>query len=106
MKVTNIVEGPYGFHYVKASDSKVFCPTELGADMYNKLVPHMDILEKASKLAECPIQFYPKSDKVTLMNFGTHTTVLNNDEPVLRKLYQHFDKVFSEFPQKVMKKLR
>ena len=106
MKVANITEGPYGFHYMKTPDSQVFRPTELGEGIYNKLAPHMDVLEKASKLAKHPIQFYPKSENITLMNFGAYTTVLKNDEPVVGKLYQHFDKVFKDLPKRIAKKLR
>mgnify|MGYP004650728217 CR=1 FL=1 len=106
MKVASVIEGPYGFHYFKKQDSKVFRPEELNEKMYDKLSPQMPILERAARLAKRPIQFCPKGENLTLMNFGAYTTVLKNDEPVVSKLYQHFDKVFKDLPKRIAKKLR
>lgn len=104
MKVLNFVEGPYGLHYVKSAKSKVFCPIEIGYDIFNKLSPHMKTLESAANKADKPVKFYPIDKKTALMNFGTYTSLFRSDEPIAEKLYKHIGDVLNEIPKKILKK--
>ena len=104
MKVLNFVEGPYGLHYIKTAKSKVFCPMEMGYELHNKISPHMKTLENAAEMANKPIKFYPIDNKTALMNFGTYTSLLKNDESLSEKLYKHIGDVLNEIPKKFLKK--
>lgn len=100
-----LVKGPLNFHYVKSTKSKVFLPIELQDDIYNKISPHIERLEFASKEASRPMLFVPKGNS-TLMNFGPYTTVIRNDslsEKVAQQMYEHINKVFDKSPEKLGK---
>ena len=91
-----MIKGPYGLNYVKTAKSKVFLPIEMKDEMYNKIQPEMENLEYFARAIDKPIYFYPKSDKLTLMNMGTLTTALDNDLPqgkIAAKMYEHMSKV-------------
>lgn len=95
-----IILGPNNLRYVKTKDSKVFLPMELGDEMFNKIQKESNNLEYVAKLVDKPIYFYPKSESATLMNFGTYTSVLDNDgtySEVRDQINSLTNKVYKEF---------
>lgn len=91
-----LIKGPLNYTYAKTPASKVFLPIELADEVYNKITPELPKLEKYAHLSGKPIQFAPKGEKATLMNYGTYTTVLRNEElqeKIAAQIYEHVNKV-------------
>jgi len=93
MQIPKIAQG---YNYVKPETSRVFLPSELKTEAYNKIAKNIDMLEQAANLANKDIFFVPKKDNV-LMNFGPYSTlidvklqdseIVHNMKDVIKKTY-------------------
>jgi len=95
----NIVKGLNGLHYAKTKESKVFLPIDMDDEMYNKISSQLSNLEYFAKLTKKPIIFYPKGMHATLMNYGSRTTVLDNDaakSDIAVQMYKHVTEIFNQ----------
>lgn len=102
-KSLQIVQGPHNLKYIKTKNSKVFLPVQLEDEMFNKIQKEVGNLEYVSKMVDKPVYFYPKSESLTLMNFGTYTSALNNKSSqseirdqinsIANKVYREFEAV-------------
>ena len=95
----SVIKGLNGLHYAKTSKSRVFLPLELEDSMYNKISSQLSNLEYFANITKKPIVFYPKGEHATLMNYGSRTTVLNNDaakSDIAVQMYKHVTEIFNQ----------
>ena len=84
------------YSYVKPETSRVFLPSELKTEAYNKIAKNIDMLEQAANKANKDIFFVPKKDNV-LMNFGPYSSVIDvklQDSEVLRQMNDLIHKTY------------
>ncbi len=82
IRIAKIIYGPYNVRYLKShSKSKVLIPIELEQDIHNKIATNLSMLEHVADKTGKEIRFYPKNEKLTLMNFGPFTTCIENNSP-------------------------
>lgn len=82
--------------YAKMPNSMVKLPLSLETGIYNKISSERANLEYIANMTHKPIEFAAKDENSTLMNYGTYTTVLRNDdlqEKIAEQMYAHINNV-------------
>lgn len=94
-KTISVFKDKYGMQYLKSESSKVFMPLEMDTYVHNVVADELPWIEKYAELSGKPIKFYPKG-KLTLMNYGPRTTVIDNKsskETIVEQIKAHMNKV-------------
>ncbi len=89
------------FNILKNLDSKpnisnIKFKIDKNSAIYKKIKPEIPNIETLIKKENTPLTFFPKSDALTLMNYGPYTTALKNEDlqaNIAIQVYDHIYKV-------------